>query len=317
MQLLQHTPAFDVDAAAAIAAEHFGIRARAQALPSERDQNFLLTNQAGKEFVLKIANALESRPLLAAQNSVLKHLERRVSICQKLVPATSGEEIVSVKSHFVRMVHYLPGVPLGEIRPHTSGLLHDLGRRLGQLAQALADFDHPAVHRDFHWDLANGNRVVNEFAPLIDNASLRELVLKCRYEPPERLRRSVIHGDANDYNLLVDPESMTVTGLIDFGDMVYSYTVGDLAIAIAYVILDKSDPHAAAAEIVSGYRSEFELVENELEALWSLVRLRLAMSVCLAAHQLKQQPENKYLLISQKAIEENLPRIYADEKGFS
>jgi len=233
------------------------------------------------------------------------------------VPALSGEEIVSVKSHFVRMVHYLPGVPLAEIRPHTSGLLHDLGRKLGQLAQALADFDHPAVHRDFHWDLANGNRVVNEFAPLIDNASLRELVLKCRYEPPERLRRSVIHGDANDYNLLVDPETMTLSGLIDFGDMVYSYTVGDLAIAIAYVLLDKSDPHAAAAEIVSGYRSEFELLDEEIEALWPLVCLRLAMSVCLAAHQLRQQPENKYLLISQKAIEENLPRIYADEKGFS
>ena len=317
MQLLEHTPDFDANAAAAIAAELFGLRARAEALPSERDQNFLLTNEAGEKFVLKIANALESRTFLEAQNSILKHLERRVSICQKLLPALSGEEIVSVKSHFVRMVHYLPGVPLAEIRPHTSGLLHDLGRKLGELAQALTDFDHPAVHRDFHWDLANGNRVVNDYAPLIDDASLRELVLKCHYEPPERLRLSVIHGDANDYNLLVDPESMTVSGLIDFGDMVYSYTVGDLAIAIAYVILDKTDPHAAAAEIVSGYRSEFELVENELEALWSLVRLRLAMSVCLAAHQLKQQPENQYLLISQKAIEENLPRIYADEKGFS
>ena len=317
MQLLEHTPAFDANTAVAIAAEHFGLRARAHALPSERDQNFLLTNQAGEKFVLKIANALESRTFLEAQNSILKHLERRVSICQKLLPALSGEEIVSVRSHLVRMVHYIRGVPLAEIRPHTSGLLHDLGRKLGELAHALADFDHPAVHRDFHWDLANGNRVVNEFAPLIDIASLRELVLKCRYEPPERLRRSVIHGDANDYNLLVDPESMTVTGLIDFGDMVYSYTVGDLAIAIAYVILDKTDPHAAAAEIVSGYRSEFALLDEELEALWPLVRLRLAMSVCLAAHQLRQQPENKYLQISQKAIEGNLPRIYADEKGFS
>jgi Ser/Thr protein kinase RdoA (MazF antagonist) len=314
MQLLEHTPGFDVNAAAAIAGEHFGIRARAQALPSERDQNFLLTNEAGEKFVLKIANALESRTFLEAQNSVLKHLERRVSICQKLVPAASGEEIVTVKSHFMRMVQYLPGVPLAEIRPHTSGLLHDLGRKLGQVAHALADFDHTAVHRDFHWDLANGNRVVTEFAPLIDNTSLRELVLKCRFEPPERLRRSVIHGDANDYNVLVDPESMTITGLIDFGDMVYSYTVGDLAIAIAYVILDRS---ADVAEIVSGYRSEFELVGDELEALWPLVRLRLAMSVCLAAHQLKQQPENQYLLISQKAIEENLPRIYADEKELS
>ena len=317
MQLLEYTPAFDVDAAAAIAGEHFGIRARAQALPSERDQNFLLTNHAGEKFVLKIANALESRAFLEAQNSILKHLERHVSICQKLMPAISGEEIVGVKSHFVRMVHYLPGVPLAEVRPHTSGLLHDLGRKLGQVAQALACFDHPAVHRDFHWDLANGNRVVNEFAPLIENASLRDLVLKCRYEPPAGLRRSVIHGDANDHNLLIDPQSMTVTGLIDFGDMVYSYTAGDLAIAVAYVILDQTDPHAAAAEIVSGYRSEFVLLEQELEALWPLVRLRLAMSVCLAAHQLRQQPGNKYLQISQRAIEENLPRIYADEKGFS
>src|SRR5690349_14150299 len=208
MQLLEYTPTFDVDTAAAIAGEHFGIRARAQALPSERDQNFLLTNQAGEKFVLKIANALESREFLEAQNAILKHLAHHVSICQKLIPATSGEEIVEVKSHFVRMVHYLPGVPLAEIRPHTSGLLHDLGRKLGQVAHAVADFDHPAIHRDFHWDLANGNRVVNEFAPLIENASLRELVLKCRYESPAGLRRSVIHGDANDYNLLVDPQSM-------------------------------------------------------------------------------------------------------------
>ena len=322
MQLLEYTPAFDVDTAAAIAAEHFGIFARAQALPSERDQNFLLTNRAGEKFVLKIANALESHEFLEAQNAILKHLALRVSICQMIVPAASGDEVVTVKaangtSHFVRLVRYLPGVPLAEVRPHTSGLLHDLGRKLGQLAQALADFDHTAVHRDFHWDLANGNRVVNEFAALIDNESLRDLVLKCRYELPANLRRSVIHGDANDYNLLVNPESMTVSGLIDFGDMVYSYTVGDLAIAIAYVILDKTDPHAAAAEIVSGYRSEFALLDEELEAVWPLVRLRLAMSVCHAAHQLRQQPENKYLLISQKAIEESLPRIYADEKGFS
>ena len=318
MQLLEYTPAFDVDAAATIAAEHFGLRVRAQALPSERDQNFLLTNQAGEKFVLKIANALESREFLEAQNSVLRHLERHVAFCQNLMTAVSGDDVVAVNAangvqHFVRMVHYLPGVPLAEIRPHPPGLLHDLGRKLGQLAGALADFDHPAVHRDFHWDLANGNRVVNEFAGLIENTSLRELVLKCGYEPPARLRRSVIHGDANDYNLLVDPQSLTVSGLIDFGDMVYSYTVGDLAIAIAYVILDKSNP----AEIVRGYRSEFALLDEELEALWPLVRLRLAMSVCLAAHQLRQQPENKYLQISQKAIEETLLRIYTDENGFS
>src|SRR5689334_4050987 len=234
----------------------------------------------------------------------MDYLAERVPFCQRVIG-----DIEEVEGHFVRLVTYLPGVPLAKIKPHTPGLLHDLGQKLGQLSRALADFDHPATHRDFHWDLANGNRVINEYAPLIDDASLRELVLKCRFQPATELRRSVIHGDANDYNVLVDPESMTVSGLIDFGDMVYSYTVGDLAIALAYVVLGEGDPR----DVIVGFTSEFALLDVEREALWPLVRLRLAMSVCLAVHQQRQQPENEYLGISQRAIKKTLPRIFTDD----
>jgi len=276
----------------------------AHRLPSERDHNFLLTSDSGQQFVLKVANAAESRDFLEAQNAILDYLSQRVSFCQRVIG-----EITEFQGYLVRLVTYLPGVPLAEIKPHTPGLLHDLGQKLGQLSRALADFDHPAVHRDFHWDLANGNRVINLYAPLIEDAKLRELVLKCRFQPATELRRSTIHGDANDYNVLVDPESMTVSGLIDFGDMVYSYTVGDLAIAVAYVVLGEGDPR----DVIAGYTSEFGLLDEEREALWPLVRLRLAMSVCIAAHQIRQQPENEYLRISQKAIEKTLPRIFTDE----
>ncbi|HEY0365934.1 MAG TPA: phosphotransferase [Pyrinomonadaceae bacterium] len=284
--------------------DRFGIRAIARKLPSERDQNFLLIDDLGQQFVLKIANTSESRSFLEAQNAVMDYLSQRVPFCQRVIG-----EIVEFDGHYVRLVTYLPGVPLAEINPHTPGLLHDFGQKLGQLSRALTDFDHPAVHRDFHWDLANGNRIVNEYAPLIDNAELRELVLKCRFEPETELRRSVIHGDANDYNVLVDPETMTVSGLIDFGDMVYSYTVGDLAIALAYVVLGTGDPR----DVIAGYTSELGLLHEEREALWPLVRLRLAMSVCMAAYQQRQEPDNEYLGISQKAIEKTLPRIYTDE----
>ena len=276
----------------------------ARRLPGERDQNFLLADDFGQPVVLKIANASESRAFLEAQNAVLDYLSDRVPFCQLAIG-----EIGEFEAHFVRLLTYLPGVPLAEIKPHTPGLLHDLGQKLGQLSRALTDFDHPAVHRDFHWDLANGNRIVNEYAPLIEDAELCELVLKCRYKPESELRRSVIHGDANDYNVLVDPESMTVSGLIDFGDMIYSYTVGDLAIALAYVVLGDGDPR----DVIAGYTSQFVLLDEEREALWPLVRLRLAMSVCMAAHQIRQQPGNEYLLISQKAIKKTLPRIFTDE----
>jgi Ser/Thr protein kinase RdoA (MazF antagonist) len=123
----------------------------------------------------------------------------------------------------------------------------------------------------------------------------------------DHLRKSVIHGDANDYNVLV--EGNKVVGLIDFGDIVYSYTVGDLAIAVAYVVLGKSDPYAAAAPVIEGYVREFSLTKDELDALWPLVRLRLCMSVAIAAYQQAQQPENEYLGISQKLIAQTLPRL--------
>jgi Ser/Thr protein kinase RdoA (MazF antagonist) len=307
MQLLTHTPVFDPESAALIAEELFGLRAAARALPSERDQNFLLTDAAGGKFVLKIANALESRELLEAQNAVLEHVGKQLSFCPRVIPTLHRELIGSHDNYDVRLVTYLPGVPLAELATHSPELLRDLGRKLGRLDRAMADFDHPAAHRDFHWDLANGNRLIDNYA----EPHLQELVARCRFDGPTNLRRSVIHGDANDYNVLVDSDR--VTGVIDFGDMVYSWTIGNLAIAIAYVVLGKEDPFAAATHVVEAYTLEFPIDQVEREVLWKLVRLRLAMSVCLAAQQLRQRPDNEYLRISQQAIAETLPRLF-DER---
>ena len=62
------------------------------------------------------------------------------------------------------------------------------------------------------------------------------------------MRHSVVHGEANDHNVLV--RAGRVVGLLDFGDMVYSAVVCDLAIALAYALLDQPDPVAAAAPII-------------------------------------------------------------------
>ena len=51
--------------------------------------------------------------------------------------------------------------------------------------------------------------------------------------------------------------------------MVHSATVCDLAIAIAYAMLDKHDPIAAAAEVVAGYHQVRPLSEAETDALYT------------------------------------------------
>ena len=65
------------------------------------------------------------------------------------------------------------------------------------------------------------------------------------------LPHSLIHGDANDENVLVDRGR--VTGLIDFGDCLRNPTVCDLAIALTYALLELPDPLGAGAEIVGAY----------------------------------------------------------------
>lgn len=325
MSLLEHTPRFDTDSVSKIATELYGICGTVKLLPSERDRNFLLEADSGETFVLKIANALESRALLEAQNEAMNHVAKSSALCQRVLPALSGATITEVKSpngatHFVRLVTYLNGIPLGSSKRHSAELLRDLGRAVGEVDKALTDFDHPAIRRQFHWDLAQGLEVCREYESLVNDENLRRLVkrITADYEKNvvpllPNLRKSVIHNDANDYNVLVGAghdlysQNQSVVGVIDFGDLVHSYTVGGLGIAAAYAILEKPDPLAVAAEIVKGYHAEFSLDEAELKALFGMICLRLCMSVCIAVDQQSQRPDDEYLAISQAPIRQTLP----------
>lgn len=324
--LLAHTPRFSVQTAATIAEEFYGIRATVSQLPSERDQNFLLIGECNEKFVLRIANGLEDPALLAAQNEVLQYLRARVPFCQRPIASLQGrylEEVTSTdgQTNLVRLNTYLPGVPLGEIPTRSAALLHDFGLTLGMLDKELLDFDHPAVHRKFHWDLANWKAVVKNYCGLVHDTQLRTAISRYEVEFERdvapllpKLRHSCIHGDPNDYNILIDPGSRTVIGLLDFGDIVHSYTVGDLAIALAYVVLNDDAPLTTATCVVAGYKEALTLEENEVEVLWDLMLMRLCMSVCLAAYQQQQQPGNEYLDISQKAIRGSLPKLLAIDR---
>jgi len=184
MELFKHAPCFNSEAATSVTEKLYGFRATPNTLPSERDQNFLLTSESGKKFVIKIANALEDRTLLEAQNEAMAHLGTRLSLCPRVVPSLSGEQVCLIDSptnttHFVRLLTYLPGTPLAEAHAHSPGLLRDLGQKLGKLDRELAEFDHSAFHRDFHWDLANGASIVSEYGqndrrPEIARGSVRE-----------------------------------------------------------------------------------------------------------------------------------------------
>ncbi|MCO5206291.1 MAG: aminotransferase class III-fold pyridoxal phosphate-dependent enzyme [Anaerolineae bacterium] len=313
MTLLDDRPAFSAETAARITHDLYGIAGAANELPSDRDQNFRVTTNTGREWVLKIANAREDRAALAMQNAIMAHLNGHVAV-PEVVETVTGDEVGIVhgakeKTHFIRLISYLPGKPLALFKPHSAELLTDFGRFMGRLSGALVDFDHPAAHRDLHWDLQHAGREVEAHLEFVDSAEQRVLVTRFRQRFTTEiapclpdLRRSVIHGDANDYNILVTgakTRTPHIGGIIDFGDAVYSCTVFELAVAAAYVILDKRDPLTAAAHVIGGYNTEFALTEQEISLLYNLIAMRLCVSVCISAYQQTVEPDNAYLTISQ------------------
>src|SRR5262249_27978591 len=187
MSLLKHSPNFNLEDATALARDLYGVYATASALPSERDQNFLLQDQSGEKFVLKIANAMEDRAILEAQQQAMERIAERTLSRQRVMPTLSGDFLIQVRSasgskHLARMVTWLPGVPFGGVSRHSPELLRDLGRSVGQVDRALAVFDHSAIHRDFHWDLANGLRVIREYESLVADAEARRVIVKLAAE---------------------------------------------------------------------------------------------------------------------------------------
>eukprot|EP01051_Picozoa_sp_SAG22_P000740 SAG22_NODE_23_length_31399_cov_35.631313_9_plen_191_part_00 len=103
------------------------------------------------------------------------------------------------------------------------------------------------------------------------------------------LPRQVVHGDANDYNVLIAPAALgpelagpadcAGIGVLDFGDMVETATVCNLAVALAYACMEKDDPLSAAADIVAAYHAVNPLSPAELAVLWVLLGARNVQSV--------------------------------------
>jgi Ser/Thr protein kinase RdoA (MazF antagonist) len=134
----------------------------ASALPSERDQNFLLRTATGEQFVLKIANAEEDLDFLNCQNYFIKFLAaRNLDLAfPRIMPASNGADIASITTagaqHFLRLLTWLDGVCFAEIRSPGRKLMASLGRALTQM-DAARRVSHQAAHRSFHWDLRNAN----------------------------------------------------------------------------------------------------------------------------------------------------------------
>ena len=318
-------PCFTGAQAEAAAKRLYGYSAVAEPLPSERDQNFLLRASTGERFVFKISNATEDLQTLDLQNQALAHVARRAPelVLPRVCPSLSERLIETLDTndgepHSVRLLTWVPGTVLARTTPHLRELVHSLGSYLGRLDTALESFDHPAADRDLKWDPRKASWIHDHTGHVVDPVR-RELVTRMAAWADAELERlapslrvGVIYNDANDHNVLVAGESpydTRVVSVVDFGDMLRTWTVNEVAVACAYALLDKPDPISTAATVVAGYHESRRLTDAEIDAVFPLICSRLAVSVVNSAIQQRAEPGNSYLVISERPAWEALTRL--------
>ena len=295
-------PAISPEAAAGIAATDFGLTASVRELGSQQDANFLLIDDADGPFgVLKIANPAFSRAELEAQDAAAAFVDAAEGIRTATNIGTPAiADIDSGGDLFARIIRYLPGGTLSGDRYLRPAQVAALGDLAGRTCRALAAFDHPGVDRVLQWDLRHAMRTVESLAPHVADPDRRQTVESAAAAAwqvvagrADDLPVQVIHGDITGDNVVVS-EAGIPDGLIDFGDLMRSWAVAELAAAVATLLRHDGFEPTATLPAIAAFNAVRPLSPTELDVLWPLVVMRSATLVVSGIHQSSIDADNAY-----------------------
>ncbi|MBC2904666.1 aminotransferase [Streptomyces cupreus] len=294
-----------------IAAEHFGITARAQALGSQQDANFLLHADDGTPTaVLKIANPAFSATEIDAQDAAADliastHPELRIATVLRRPDGSPRRTTVDTETGpaVARLLRYLPGGTLSGPRHLSPTAVAAMGTIVGKVSTALHGFRHPGLDRVLQWDPQHADRVVVKLAGHIDEPDRRAAVQNATAEAWAHVHKlaaalpsQAVHLDLTDDNLIrrTDNRPPMPDGVIDFGDVTTSWAVGELAVALSSLLHhDGLEPHHLLPA-VRAFHAVRPLSRAEAEALWPLVVLRAAVLVASGRQQAAVDEDNAY-----------------------
>lgn len=310
---------------ASILQKQYGIEGALKVLVSERDQNFAVEPKFGESFVFKIANSAEAAGVTEFQIAALLHIDAQAPdlLVPRVVPARNGTTSIKIvgedgRVHIARVLSWLEGIPLRFADPKPD-IAAASGSFLAQLGQALSDFEHPASDHVLLWDLSHAGQL----AILLDNIdddTQREICrqrlqhFESHTKPAlQKLRSQVIYNDLNSSNLLVDPKDPeSITGIIDFGDMVKSHLVVDIAVAAAYLCKGGDDPLSSIVSFLGGYSQISPLLCEEIELLYELIILRNVMTIVITHWRAAHYPDNRdYILRNEPRARSTIDTLIA------
>ena len=165
-------------------ATHWGIEAPLQPLEGEYDLNFLAQPSLGVGCVLKVMRPDCQPELVALQVAALNHMSGQpmAAFYPRVIATKQGASSVYCEDadgnrRLLWLLQQLPGRSYAQSRPKTSDLVADLGRAVGATDLAFESFQHPALDRDFKWNLMQALWIEPEAAASLDWRSALDVLL--------------------------------------------------------------------------------------------------------------------------------------------
>lgn len=281
--------------AARLARDVFGVEGRMKRLTSERDLNIHIATPS-QGYVLKLANLAEPPEVTDFQTKALLHLEGAGLPVPRVIRTLSGATEARGPQGILRLLTYLEGMPLHLVAP--SGLLRaSMAAMNARITRALQGFDHPAADHVLQWDIKQAGSL-RPMLPAIADAGLRAVAtatldhFDAEVAPKlGALRWQVVHADMNPHNVLVTADGDGIAGLLDFGDMVRTPLVCDLAVTASYQI-DPADALGSLTGFVAAYHAVLPLTAEEIALVPALVAARMLTTLAITSTRAARYPEN-------------------------
>jgi 4-aminobutyrate aminotransferase-like enzyme/Ser/Thr protein kinase RdoA (MazF antagonist) len=283
-------------------ADEFALRGRLEPLGGAHDRNFKVTAAGARRYLFKIHPPTPD-PRAELQAAALHHLELNAPELPlpRLFLGRGGRPIAAVldaagQERRLRLTTWLDGSLWVDAPQRGVQSAASLGRLLARLDRSLAAFHHPAATQPHAWDLANAAARRDDAALIAEperRTAVQAILHRFVIEVAPRLStlsKQVIHGDAGDRNILLDRDGL-VSGLIDFGALVETWRVNELAIAAATVAIGAADPIAAILPLIEAYCAENPIGAIEADVLFDLILTRYAVSMAMAARQSRAQDD--------------------------
>ena len=286
-------------------------------LPGDTDQNVRVDTPTGT-YLLKISPSKVSAEYLDFQQDILHYLRTcGMEVARPLADRRGDFVTRTDQDEYLRLLTFVPGRIYQEVKPKTDELRYSIGQLCGRTTAYLQEFDHPGADRYSEWDIAQAMWTTIHL-PLLkpDLQPLARKILtkfKDQKDHYQQLRRSIVHADVNDHNILVSdhPASPQTVALIDFGDALRTQVINDVAIGCCYLAQNFPDPISALLPFIKGYHDKFPLQSEELKILPVLIGVRLIISLTKAAMNRKSLEKNEYHQVSVRASRNLLQHLSA------